>query len=232
MKTAALALAAAVALMWSCRRKLPQVAETGKAVAAVPATPVMVQAPLPPQAPKRAGKRPARPPGFELIRPAPPGFKAQDGAPIALTLIPEREYVNRGRSFWYRLELQNLGRKDLLWQESDSFFEDGYLRDANVQFFVTQPDGRTVRMLPPHDDAGKGRGAAEPINVRLKPGETLVSRPWAYQGGNSGQVWGPFRELASRYDFTFLGRYKIKAVLKRPELGAVESNEVTFDVVP
>lgn len=228
MRATAIGIAVFSAFLFTLRREPP-----GRADAAAPA-PVVTSPPAPlpikPQPKKKAPASPA-PPVYELVRPAPKGFKPVEGRKVELKLIPEREYVSRGRSFWYRLEMQNMGRQTLQWDEKDSFFEDGYLRDANVRFLVTQPDGREVRMQPPLDDYGAERDGGG-IRVRLKSGETLVSRPWAYQGDGVGQVWGPFRELASRYNFTFLGRYKIKAVLNREALGLVESNEVEFDVVP
>lgn len=229
MRAAAISIAVFFAFLATLRREPP-----GRADAAAPAPRIIVPPPpLPMKAepPKKEKPKAPGPPAYELVRPAPKGFKPVEGRKVELKLIPEREYVSRGRSFWYRLEMQNMGRQTLLWDEKDSFFEDGYLRDANVRFLVTQPDGRVVRMLPPLDDYGADRDGTG-IRVRLKSGETLVSRPWAYQGDGAGQVWGPFRELASRYNFTFLGRYKIKAVLNREALGQVESNEVEFDVVP
>lgn len=236
MRTATIAVVVgllALAAWGSCRRNLPRVTKQPPKIwlAAAPPTAPAARTPSPRPKPKRK-KKPA-PPRFELVRPAPRDFVPRPGRALNLKLIPERAFVSRGRSFWYRLELQNEGREPFLWREDRSFFEDGFLQNADVQFFVTQPDGRSVRMLPPLDDPGRVESTG--IQVTLSPGETLVSRPWAYQGRGATRtesVWGPFRELASRYQFAFLGGYRIKAVLTRPELGTVESNEVSFEVVP
>lgn len=242
MRTATIAVVVGLLALgaWgSCRRNLPKVTDQPPKIWLASAPPTAPAARTPPAAkprprkPKPAAKKQA-PDRFELVRPAPEGFVPEPGRALKLTLIPERTFVSRGRSFWYRLELQNAGREPFLWREDRSFFEDGFLQNSDVQFFVTQPDGHEVRMLPPLDDPGRS-AESNGIEVNLSPGETLVSRPWAYQGRGAGatdSVWGPFRELATRYDFAFLGGYRIKAVLTRPELGKVESNEVAFEVVP
>ena len=45
----------------------------------------------------------------ELVRPTPPGFKPRL-ASVKITMIARDSKVKVGGSFWYRIELQNVGR--------------------------------------------------------------------------------------------------------------------------
>lgn len=144
----------------------------------------------------------------ELVRPAPLDFKPENAdRRIRLRLIAQREMMRAGESFWYRLELQNVGRTPIHWHEKSSFFKQGRLSysQQGMKFFVRQPDGKEWGLTPPlsvlllgqypkdfafppgTSEAEKARlfkrmvamGDINELSITLFPGETLVTRPWA-----------------------------------------------------
>lgn len=144
----------------------------------------------------------------ELVRPAPINYKPEDAdRRIRLRLVPQKEMMRNGESFWYRLELQNVGRKPIHWHENSSFFKHGRLSNSPLgfKFIVRQPDGKVWVLTPPIDlpllgEYRKGfsfpSGTTEDekarlfkrmagmanineLSITLQPGETLISRPWA-----------------------------------------------------
>lgn len=139
----------------------------------------------------------------ELVRPAPAGFKPENvDRRIRLRLIAQKEMMRVGENFWYRLELQNVGRKPLLWYEKSSIFKHGRIGDSPMKFFVRRPDGKEWELSPPLPHLGRRRmglfppgtspakearlfkrivamGNMNELSINLFPGETLVTRPWA-----------------------------------------------------
>lgn len=65
----------------------------------------------------------------EMVRPAPPGFKPGKSHPrLKITLIPKSTVIKSGEWFWYKLEVQNVGRKPIRYFEngpSESFLKVG-----------------------------------------------------------------------------------------------------------
>ena len=183
----------------------------------------------------------------EMIRPAPPGFKP---APVArrtrLTLIPKTKILKPGERFWYRLELQNLGQETLSFHTDPSFWKIGNMEFNRWKIYLTSPGGKEESMMVQYYDFSViGPGArgqmskaqledddyrsvrSSGLYVDLRPGETLVSRPWRrltgiemsaryYRGIKPAQVQGEFRELAleSRKAFTKPGTYRLRVVFQ------------------
>lgn len=85
----------------------------------------------------------------ELVRPAPKSF-VPDGAQMGLkaTLIPHKTKLKAGDSFWYRLEIQNVGPSTIPWREENSFFKSGFNLGARLfSLYLTLPDGREVKAV-------------------------------------------------------------------------------------
>lgn len=87
----------------------------------------------------------------EMVRPAPPGWKpVSPGYKIKLTMIPQKTMLRRRQSFWYRLELQNVGREPIDFRDSPySLFKTGAGSNGPFDFYVTEPDGTVARMSAP-----------------------------------------------------------------------------------
>lgn len=85
----------------------------------------------------------------ELVRPPPAGFKPADkGRKFRLTLVARDKTIRVGESFWYRLELQNLGRQTVHFWETPSFLKSGYNYDmGRWDFHVAPPDGKRQLMV-------------------------------------------------------------------------------------
>ncbi|MFA6317914.1 MAG: hypothetical protein WC943_10885, partial [Elusimicrobiota bacterium] len=145
----------------------------------------------------------------ELVRPAPKDFKPEGRRKIRLVLIPKQRRLKTGENFWYRLELQNVGKEPILFDDRPSFWKIGN-RFMPCHFYITPPDGKEVRgnlvedfmdsrektiVLPDHltTDEARRKYAAEIVkeegnrrsrllhlHVNLQPGETLVTRAWRF----------------------------------------------------
>lgn len=85
----------------------------------------------------------------ELVRPAPKGFKPEDARrKVRVTLVPRETTIKVGESFWYRLELQNVGRESIEFAESPSFLKDGLRWDMlKWGFAVVLPNGTREKMI-------------------------------------------------------------------------------------
>ena len=62
----------------------------------------------------------------ELVRPAPKDFKPAPAArKLKMTLVARDKRIRVGQTFWYRLEIQNVGRRELTIHEFLSFLKSG-----------------------------------------------------------------------------------------------------------
>lgn len=85
----------------------------------------------------------------DLIRPPPPGFKAEPAErKLRMTLVARDRKIRVGESFWYRLEIQNVGRTPVHILDWPSFLKDGS-ESANGYWdlFATGPDGKRKLMV-------------------------------------------------------------------------------------
>lgn len=193
----------------------------------------------------------------ELVRPAPQGFKAASSArKLKLTLVARDKKIRVGQTFWYRLELQNIGRQEVTIQEFHSFLKSGYQIVLNkFRFYAALPDGTSQYMpigvfademvaglrpraaskeipgwdkLSPQEQDDHVRKARlrkqfeKQLEVTLRPGETLVSRPWRwvsveehYEKHDRGErisnrPEGAYRELWTEFDFKTPGKHSIQ----------------------
>jgi len=88
----------------------------------------------------------------ELVWPAPEGFHPQvEGRKLALKLVPLKTIVRTGDSFWYRLELQNVGSEVVKFNDSTAFFRGGPLGSGkfDVNLEIRQQGGKRVVLLSP-----------------------------------------------------------------------------------
>lgn len=141
----------------------------------------------------------------ELVRPAPAGFKPESvDRKIKITLIPQKTIMRRGERFWYRLEMQNVGREPIDFG-GFPFFDSGNEIYGPFEFFVTPPGGKAALMrripamsapfgssaikFPVHyTDEMKAaafkkmqwESQAVVTSVRINPGEIMVTLPWRY----------------------------------------------------
>ncbi|TPW22110.1 MAG: hypothetical protein FD126_16 [Elusimicrobia bacterium] len=145
----------------------------------------------------------------ELVLPAPEGFRPEPvDRKLKLTLRLRENRIRRGGKLWYRLELQNIGRKPCRYIEFDTFFK-GHLHQMGEEFnfILTAPDGSTQKLdftfrlisgtgletevrFPGQEKwtAAESKENLSKINyycrgfdsisIELLPGETLYSRPW------------------------------------------------------
>lgn len=175
----------------------------------------------------------------EFVRAAPPRWKPlTSGRKLRLSLIPQKTLLQKGESLWYRLELQNVGSEAIWFFEPNSFFKRGAWASHKWQVFVDGQEiqlgdldfGAPAAMepFPPpgwerltdeqkaaeverlNRESEAARRLRENLNVTLKPGETLVSRPWRHLGRGEAAAMrergedpdrarapGEFRELYS-----------------------------------
>lgn len=84
----------------------------------------------------------------ELVRPAPAGFKpGRERRQFRLTLVARDKTIRVGEAFWYRLELQNLGRETVHYWETPSFLKDGSSYDlGRWDFRAIDPKGQRETM--------------------------------------------------------------------------------------
>lgn len=87
----------------------------------------------------------------ELVRPAPKGFKPEGRRKAGLALIPKSAMIRSGEPFWYRLEIQNVGREPIEFNERPSFWKIGNATQLDYAFFVTPPDGGERKVVPRHN---------------------------------------------------------------------------------
>lgn len=228
----------------------------------------------------------------DYVRPAPPDFKPEPVArKLKLTLIPQTTTLRPGDQFFYRLEVQNVGREEMFIYDQMSFIKfgnlDSYLFKKSVTevladgrerefredgYYLRSGDSMVERYNPPgfdklsskEKDAHIARRQLEAnleatLDVTLNPGDILFTRPY--------QKPGEFRSLGIAYHFDNPGIYRVKffyhnpppdplteediqrglsygswntreKILKRHQdsikksLGKVESNTVTFRVLP
>lgn len=86
----------------------------------------------------------------EMVRPAPKGFKPDPAArKLKLTLVARDLTIRAEESFWYRLELQNVGREPVKFREEPSFLKDGRIMSGGQwRFYVLRPNGKKEKILP------------------------------------------------------------------------------------
>lgn len=85
----------------------------------------------------------------ELVRPAPKDFKPEPlDRKVRLTLVPRDKSIRVKEKFWYRLELQNVGRTPVHFWETPSFLKNGDRYDlGRWDFYVIGPDGKRENMV-------------------------------------------------------------------------------------
>lgn len=84
----------------------------------------------------------------ELVRPAGPDFKPEPvDRKLRLTLIPRDKTIRVGERFWYRIELQNLGREPVRFLDFDSFLKNGALISMRWDFELVDPHGKRIDLV-------------------------------------------------------------------------------------
>lgn len=167
-----------------------------------------------------------------MVIPAPPDFKPEPIArKIRLNLILEKSKIRAGEEPRFRLELTNVGREPIDYQEYESsIFKGGSILHSmrTISFYLTDKTGKRLDLLPA---LGKGRPApveyhaAKPdsekemlasnamsqasttFKVKLLPGETLRSL------GDGDSAQEPFRTLRVEEGFSKPGTYQLQVKL-------------------
>lgn len=143
----------------------------------------------------------------ELVLPAPAGFKPEAvDKKLKLTLRLREQTIHRGQKLWYRVEIQNLGRKPVFFTENESFLKDKRsISEGAFRLILAGPDASTRTLgftpnlisgnevelhLPGQERWTKEESTAivanlndytrraRGLSVELNPGETLYSRTW------------------------------------------------------
>lgn len=191
----------------------------------------------------------------ELVRPAPDLWRPESrGRALRLTLFLEKTTLRADEPLRYRLEVQNIGEKEVFLHEDPSFIKTGRFLGSEYRPLLTTPDGVESRVSPPLRLFGHGplkpaevdfRGMTEAealavdkrlesrdwtknkLILYLRPGETIVTRP--------DDAGGRFRDLETSPVFDQPGKYRLRFVfheLPVPERIHAESAPVEFEVVP
>lgn len=191
----------------------------------------------------------------ELVRPALEFWHPESrGRALKLTLFLEKTALRANEPLRYRLEVQNIGEKEVFLHEDPSFIKTGRLLGADYWPLLTTSDGVESRVSPPLRLFGGGglKPAAEKYTamttaeltaalkreesrdwteskliLHLRPGETIVTRPDA--------AGGSYRTLKTDAAFDRPGKYRLRFVfheLPVPERIHAESAPVEFEVVP
>lgn len=191
----------------------------------------------------------------ELVRPAPEFWRPESrGRALKLMLFLEKTTLRADEPLRYRLEVQNIGEKEVFLDEEPSFIKTGRFLGTEYRPLVTTPDGVESRVLSPlHLFGGGGLKPAKEkysamtpaeltvalnreesrawtdnkLILYLRPGETIVTRPDA--------AGGRFRELKTDAAFDRPGKYRLRFVfheLPVSERIHAESAPVEFVVAP
>lgn len=191
----------------------------------------------------------------ELVRSAPDLWRPESrGRAVKLTLFLEKTTLRAGEPLRYRLEVQNVGEKEVFLHEDPSFIKTGRFLGSEYRPLLTTPDGVESRMLSPiHLFGGGALKPAEEkytamtdaeltaavkrlesrdwtenkLILHLRPGETIVTRP--------DDAGGRFRELKTSSIFDLPGKYRLRFVFDETATSSkvhAESPSVAFEVVP
>lgn len=146
----------------------------------------------------------------ELVKPAPKGFAPEPAdRKLRLSVIPRNKTIRLGEKFWYMLELQNVGRGTVAYQEDPSFLKNGDRYDlGRWDFHIVGPGGKRETMVigALYDEMAIGDLKLDAIRV---PGsETMtqeeiqdyIRRDYAKQQADRGLEveLGPGESLVSR----------------------------------
>lgn len=191
----------------------------------------------------------------ELVRPAPDFWRPESrGRALKLTLFLEKTTLRAGEPLRYRLEVQNIGEKEIFLHEDPSFIKTGRFLGAKYQPILKTPDGVESRVSPPLWLWGGGPLKPAEVDFRgmtdaeaqvamrrlesrdwsqnklilyLRPGETIVTRP--------NGAGGRHRELKTDAGFDRPGKYSLRFVFDETAASFAvhaESPPVAFEVVP
>lgn len=167
-----------------------------------------------------------------MVSPAPPDFRPEPVArKIRLKLVLEKSKIRAGESPRFRLELTNVGREPIIYQELEAtIFKWGSLWDSmrTISFLLVDPRGKELDLLPPlptgraeptryHDATPESEekmrrnnalyAASSKFKVKVLPGETLRSL------GDGDSAQEPFRTLRVQEGFEKPGKYTLRVVL-------------------
>ena len=171
-----------------------------------------------------------------MIFSAPANFKPEAFArKIRLKLILEKSTIRKGGHPRYRLEMTNVGREAIDYQEYDSslFVKNAGMGDSRVMhLYFTDPRGHRARSVDPHWPSGKSDDmkylpndlpeadkkkwlaetaamseASNHFQVKLMPGETLHSI------GDDDSPVENFRTFLPQSDYHEPGTYRLQVEL-------------------
>ena len=180
--------------------------------------------------PASACRRPAPPPQDQsasagasdrhelVLQPRHQETYAQPAHALRILLLSEKTSIRTGEDFRYRLEVKNIGRDPIVFNEAPpSFIKDSSLCGERDFLINVMHSSDAEQPLP--CPAVSARGSA--LDVTLLPGEVLLTRP---DGPTSR-----FRKIAGKNFFTKPGKYRIRVVYAAGNIRA-ESNTVDLEV--
>ncbi len=167
-----------------------------------------------------------------MVLPAPADFKPEPVArKVRLTLLLEKTKIRAGENPRFRLELMNVGRESIDYQEYESsIFKGGSIGHSmqTISFFLTDRNGNSLDLIPAsswgraspvqHHNAAPASekkmlessaksAASTSFRVKLRPGETLRSL------GDGDTVQEPFRTLRVEAGYGKPGTYQLQVKL-------------------
>lgn len=161
-----------------------------------------------------------------MVTPAPADFKPEPVArKVRLRLVLEKRIINAGAYPRFRLELTNVGRETIDYQEySPSIFvKNGRMIDSpTIVFFLTDSRKNRKELMPVVFRSARPTPAGETFRVKLLPGETLHSV------GDDDSPVENFKTLDAKGADGTIGKYQLHAELDdRPRpltKGYIEAN--------
>lgn len=167
-----------------------------------------------------------------MVIPAPAGFKPEPVArKVRLNLVLEKQRIRAGEEPRFRLELTNVGRETITYQEySSSIFKGGSILYSihTIRFYLIDESGNKtklhpalgvgkaepIRELPPTADPEKRMReinalsqASTTFRVRLQPGDTLRSL------GDGDSAAEAFRTFQVNGGFKKPGKFRLMVEL-------------------
>ena len=169
---------------------------------------------------------PKPPPDQPLVLQPRRGWKAEDvPRKLNVVLLLDKTSIRKGETFNYRVEMQNVGLKPLIFKEkAPSFTKDGSLCGANGFKFYAAAAGAEELLLPCKPNSAPDRKPESGLEMTLLPGEYLLTL-------GSGPA-SRFRELQTTFRFENVGAYALKVVYAPAGGFRAVSNTVALTVVP
>lgn len=158
--------------------------------------------------PEISAREEARAADRRLVTGAPKGFKPQGhGRILSLRLIARDAKIRVGETFWFRLELQNVGTSVVSISESDSFLKSGTGSSGMLwRFSVVTPKGDRWPMIIGREEVSSTHPSRRVVEI---PGSAAMSEKevrdfirrndaWRRADSELDVILGPGQTLSTR----------------------------------